>query len=119
MIASRGRVGETYLISGRNEWRNIDLVNELCRLLDAERPRADGRSYAEQIAFVTDRPGHDFRYAIDATKLETELQWRPARDLAQGLVETVRWYLANEPWWRRILSGAYRAERIGLMAGNS
>jgi dTDP-glucose 4,6-dehydratase len=113
-VARSGRVGETYVVSGRNEWRNIDLVRELCRVLDAERPRQDGASYAEQIAFVTDRPGHDFRYAIDATKIERELGWTPARTIEQGIGETIRWYLQNEAWWQRIISGAYRAERVGL-----
>jgi dTDP-glucose 4,6-dehydratase len=112
-VAQKGHVGETYLISGRNEYRNIDLVRTLCSVLDDEQPRADGESYASQIAFVKDRPGHDFRYAIDATKLEAELNWRASRRVEEGLRETVRWYLANEPWWRRILSGAYRAERVG------
>lgn len=114
-VAHRGRAGETYVISGRSERRNIDLVRDLCTVLDSERPRPDGRSYAEQIAFVTDRPGHDFRYAIDATKLETELGWRPSRSLEQGLRDTVRWYLDNEAWWQRILSGAYQAQRRGLL----
>ncbi len=113
-VATRGRVGETYLISGRSERRNIDVVRSLCAILDEERPRAGGGSYAEQIAFVTDRPGHDFRYAIDASKLESELGWRPTRTLEDGLRETVRWYLANAVWWQRILSGAYRAQRLGL-----
>jgi dTDP-glucose 4,6-dehydratase len=113
-IAERGRVGETYLISGQHECRNIDLVRSVCRILDAERPRSDGASYADQIAFVKDRPGHDFRYAIDSSKLQRELGWRPTRTLDDGVRETIRWYLANESWWRRILSGAYRAERVGL-----
>ncbi len=115
-VADRGRVGETYLISGRNEARNIDIVKSICSTLDAERPRADGRSYEEQIEFVADRPGHDFRYAIDASKLEQELGWIPSRTIAEGLVETVRWYLSNEDWWRRILSGEYAVERRGTSA---
>ncbi len=113
-VATRGRVGETYLISGRSEWRNIDLVHELCRILDDEQPRADGGSYASQIVFVPDRPGHDLRYAIDATKLETELGWRPTHTMANSLRDTVRWYLTHRGWWERILSGAYRAQRLGL-----
>ncbi len=113
-VARSGRIGETYLISGRSERRNIDLVHALCAALDAERPRVDGLSYTQQIAFVTDRPGHDFRYAIDATKLEQELGWVPTRKMGEGLLETVRWYLANESWWQRILSGDYRADRAGL-----
>ncbi len=115
-VATGGRVGETYLISGRSEVRNIDMVRAICRLLDATRPRHDGLSYETQIDFVRDRPGHDFRYAIDAAKLESELGWAPTQSIADGLRETVAWYLDNTVWWQRILSGAYRAERAGLAA---
>jgi dTDP-glucose 4,6-dehydratase len=94
--------------------RNIDLVRQLCACLDELRPRADGTSYAAQITFVTDRPGHDHRYAIDATHLEQSLGWRPTHSLTDGLRATVQWYLTNEAWWRRILSGDYRANRLGL-----
>ncbi|MCU0647909.1 MAG: dTDP-glucose 4,6-dehydratase [Gemmatimonadaceae bacterium] len=113
-VATAGRVGETYLVSGHNEARNLDLVHALCSHLDVLRPRADGQSYAAQITFVTDRPGHDFRYAIDASKLTRELGWQPAHTLTDGLAATVQWYLEHERWWQRILSGAYRADRIGL-----
>ena len=112
-ISTSGRLGETYLISGRSERTNIDVVNAVCAALDSARPRANGGSYAEQIQFVTDRPGHDFRYAIDASKLERDLGWEPTRDFSQGLAETVAWYLEHESWWQNILSGAYRTERIG------
>jgi dTDP-glucose 4,6-dehydratase len=114
LIATEGHPGETYLISGQNELRNLDLVRAVCTLLDEIRPRADGKPYSEQIMFVTDRPGHDFRYAIDAGKLERDLGWRPEHGIKEGLRATVIWYLENEPWWRRVLSGAYRTERIGL-----
>ena len=113
-VAERGRAGETYAVSGHNEQRNIDVVLAICAILDEERPRAGGQAHAELISFVTDRPGHDFRYAIDASKLETELGWRPAETFSSGLRRTVRWYLENETWWRRVLSGAYRTERLGL-----
>jgi dTDP-glucose 4,6-dehydratase len=113
-VATAGAVGDTYLISGRSEVRNIDLVRQLCACLDELRPRADGTSYAAQITFVTDRPGHDHRYAIDATHLEQSLGWRPTHSLTDGLRATVQWYLTNEAWWRRILSGDYRANRLGL-----
>lgn len=117
-IGTTGRVGETYLISGRSEVRNLELVRMLCDCLDELHPRAGGHHYAEQITFVADRPGHDHRYAIDAAKLERELGWRPAHTLPVGLRSTVQWYLTNETWWRSILSGAYRTERLGL-SGNT
>jgi dTDP-glucose 4,6-dehydratase len=112
-IASRGRAGETYLIGARAEIRNIDLVHAICRLLDRRRP--DGAPHTRLITFVPDRPGHDARYAIDPSKLERELGWRPRRQFRQGLAATVDWYLANEDWCRRA-SGAYRQQRLGAPA---
>jgi dTDP-glucose 4,6-dehydratase len=102
--ATRGAVGETYNIGASNEQRNIDLVWTLCGLLDELCPRSDGRSYAEQIEYVPDRPGHDFRYAIDAEKIRRELGWRPQHEWAAALRRTVEWYLANEEWWSPILN---------------
>jgi dTDP-glucose 4,6-dehydratase len=113
-VADRGKLGRTYLVSGHGEHRNIDIVRMICGLLDELRPRADGARYADQIAFVPDRPGHDFRYAIDASRIERELAWRPSHRMETGLRDTVQWYLDNEEWWQRILDGAYRAERAGL-----
>ncbi|MCC6245419.1 MAG: dTDP-glucose 4,6-dehydratase [Gemmatimonadaceae bacterium] len=115
-VALNGVRGETYLVSGRQEAKNIEVVHALCDTLDQLQPRTDGHSYRDQITFVADRPGHDFRYAIDASKLETSLGWRATRRMADGLRETVQWYLHNRPWWERILSGAYRADRQGLTA---
>jgi len=105
-VMGRGRLGETYLIGARNERRNIDLVHALCALLDELRPRAT--SYRELIEHVTDRPGHDFRYAVDPSKIERELGWRPAVAPHAGLRQTVQWYVANTEWLAAIASGTYR-----------
>ena len=96
------------------EW--LDVVRTICRLLDEARPRADGKSYADQIGFVADRPGHDMRYAIDASKLKAELGWEPAETFETGIAKTVRWYLYNETWWRNIQAKAYGGQRLGLKA---
>jgi len=106
-ILERGRAGHTYNIGGANERRNIDVVRTLCAILDRERPRASG-SYAAQIAFVKDRPGHDRRYAIDGSKLRAELGWAPAQTFESGLASTVRWYLDHAEWVEEVTSGAYR-----------
>ena len=107
-VLEAGRVGEVYNIGGRSEMPNIEVVRMLCAVLDRERPRVDGRSYAEQITFVKDRPGHDRRYAIDARKIESELGWQPRETFKSGIVKTVRWYLANQAWVRQVTSGEYR-----------
>ena len=108
-VLAAGAVGETYNVGGWNEKPNIEIVNTVCALLDELKPRADAQSYAQQIRFVTDRPGHDRRYAIDASKLERELGWRPAETFESGIRKTVEWYLANPDWVRDVQSGAYRA----------
>jgi dTDP-glucose 4,6-dehydratase len=117
---SKGKPGETYNIGGNNEMKNIDLVKLLCRILDEKvesgKLKAEmrkGSSFADQIAFVTDRPGHDLRYAIDATKIKNELGWEPKQDHESGFRKTVGWYLDNEAWWQAILSGDYQLERLG------
>ncbi len=112
-ILERGRPGETYNVGGDAEARNIDLVRAICTVLDEVRPR-EGGGYAELINFVTDRPGHDFRYAIDASKIKRELGWEPSMTLQEGLRATVEWYLDNEEWWRSIQQTGYRQERLGL-----
>jgi dTDP-glucose 4,6-dehydratase len=113
-VFEAGAPGETYLIGGRAERSNLQVVENICARLDQARPRADGRSYADQITFVADRPGHDHRYAIDPSKLERDLGWAPETAFEDGIGATVRWYLDNESWWRPILSGAYAGERLGV-----
>jgi len=112
-VATKGAPGHTYLLGGRAEHRNIDVVRTICRILDRLAPDKAG-SHERLITFVTDRPGHDHRYAIDCTKIERDLGWRPQTSFEQGLEQTVRWYLDNREWWQRIHSGAYRGERLGL-----
>ncbi|MBC2661978.1 dTDP-glucose 4,6-dehydratase [Novosphingobium flavum] len=113
LIAERGRPGETYNVGGRNERRNIDVVRRICAVLDRLVPGTTPRE--ELITYVTDRPGHDARYAIDATKLETELGWRAQEDFDSGIEKTVQWYLDNEWWWRP-LRDRYDGERLGLVS---
>ena len=107
-VLAGGRLGETYNVGGWNEKPNIDIVMTVCALLDELKPRADGTSYKTQIAYVTDRPGHDRRYAIDARKIERELGWKPAETFETGIRKTVEWYLANHGWVSNVQSGAYR-----------
>ena len=108
LVLERGAVGETYNIGGAKDIANIDVVKMLCEILDKVSPRNDGKGYAEQISFVTDRPGHDRRYAVDATKIASELGWRAKETFATGLAKTVAWYLDNREWTERVTSGAYR-----------
>jgi len=107
-VLEAGRLGEVYNVGGWNEKPNIEIVKTVCALLDELRPRADGKPYAEQISYVTDRPGHDRRYAIDARKLEAELGWKPAETFETGIRKTVEWYLANHEWVANVQSGAYK-----------
>lgn len=104
-----GTVGETYNVGGWNEMANLEVVELLCSTLDRLKPRPDGKSYAEQITFVKDRPGHDRRYAVDARKIESELGWKPKETFKSGLEKTVRWYLENQVWTQNVTSGAYRS----------
>lgn len=107
-VLDRGRVGQTYNIGGRSEKANLEVVHTVCDILNAEKPRKDGHSYREQITFVGDRPGHDRRYAMNATKVERELGWMPAETFETGIRKTVRWYLDNQKWVERVASGSYR-----------
>jgi dTDP-glucose 4,6-dehydratase len=107
-VLQAGLPGETYNIGGWNEKANIDIVHNVCALLDEMKPRQDGKKYSEQITFVTDRPGHDRRYAIDAHKIERDLGWKPAETFTTGIRKTVQWYLDNPDWVANVLSGAYR-----------
>jgi len=115
-VLAKGRVGETYNVGGNAEKQNIEVVKAICALLDERRPREDGKPRESQITFVADRPGHDRRYAIDASKLRDELGWEPKYTFERGLAETVDWYLANQDWVQRVLDGSYRLERIGVSA---
>lgn len=107
-VLEAGQLGETYNVGGWNEKANLDVVKTICGLLDELRPRTDGKTYAEQITYVTDRPGHDRRYAIDARKLERELGWKPAETFETGIRKTVEWYLNNPEWVNNVTSGSYR-----------
>jgi len=114
LVLRKGRPGETYNVGGDSERRNIDVVRGICHLLDEMLPNTATRPHEKLIQFVTDRPGHDARYAIDASKIKTELGWQPRHDFDAGLRSTVRWFLENRGWWERVMSGAYRGERLGL-----
>jgi dTDP-glucose 4,6-dehydratase len=111
-----GIPGETYLLGGGGERTNLEIVRQLCGILDARAPRPDGRAYAEQIVFVADRPGHDLRYAVDSSKARRELCWQPRESLESGLCATVAWYLDNAYWWRGVLADRYGGHRLGQPA---
>ncbi len=112
LVNEKGRHGETYNVGGHNERTNLEVVQTVCAILDELRPRAEGR-YADLITFVADRPGHDLRYAIDPTKLMTELGWKPLENFESGIRKTVQWYLDNEWWWKPIHEKRYAGERLG------
>ena len=117
-VILKGRLNNTYNIGGCNERKNIDIVHLLCKLLNELQPRKDGKKYEEQITFVEDRPGHDLRYAIDASKIKDELGWTPKQDHLSGFRKTVEWYLSNIEWTQKILDGSYQLERLGADKSN-
>jgi len=108
IVLENGVIGNTYNIGGSNEKTNLEVVTKLCDLLDELKPRDDGKSYKEQITFVKDRPGHDYRYAVDASKIMDELGWKPKETFETGLIKTIKWYLKNLPWVQNIESGSYK-----------
>ncbi|SLK11386.1 dTDP-glucose 4,6-dehydratase [Novosphingobium mathurense] len=116
-VFERGVPGESYNVGGNAERRNIEVVETICAVLDKLRPRGDGQGYASQITFVADRPGHDHRYAIDASKIRRELGWAPQVTFEEGIETTVRWYLQRSDWWQPLISDRYDTARLGLVTG--
>ena len=112
-VLQKGRIGETYNVGGKCEKPNIEIVDTICSILDRLRPRSNGEPYSNLKVFVTDRPGHDRRYAIDSTKIEQELGWFPREHFSSGLERTIQWYLENRQWCDDIASGTYQRERLG------
>tara|TARA_B100001250_G_scaffold32052_1_gene26214 strand:- start:4466 stop:5515 length:1050 start_codon:yes stop_codon:yes gene_type:complete len=114
LVLENGKIGETYNLGGNNEIKNIDIVQNICMILDKLKPRANKSSYKQLITYVEDRPGHDFRYAIDSSKIQKTLEWKPIESFETGIYKTIEWYLENEPWWRKIQKKYYNQERLGL-----
>ena len=114
LVLTKGQIGETYNIGGHNEKTNLAVVETLCHLLDELLPDSPHKPHAQLMTFVTDRPGHDLRYAIDANKIQQTLGWQPQETFTTGLRKTVQWYLENRQWWQRVRDGSYRGERLGL-----
>jgi dTDP-glucose 4,6-dehydratase len=115
-VFEKGEPGETYNVGGNSERKNIEVVTAICSILDRVRPKAEGK-YADQITYVTDRPGHDHRYAIDASKIRADLDWEPSVTFEQGIEKTVTWYLENQAWWQDILDARYSTQRLGVANG--
>ncbi|MFK0298092.1 dTDP-glucose 4,6-dehydratase [Brevundimonas sp. NPDC090276] len=116
-VFEKGQPGQTYNVGGNAEQKNIDVVTAICTILDQLRPRGDGQAYANQITYVADRPGHDQRYAIDASKISADLDWAPSVTFEEGIARTVRWYLENQGWWQDILDARYATQRLGVANG--
>jgi dTDP-glucose 4,6-dehydratase len=119
VVLEHGEVGQTYNVGGNSERRNIDVVRAICAALDELSPQSDGKSHEELVEFVQDRPGHDLRYAIDASKIRDTLGWSPAESFESGIAKTVRWYLDNRDWWQPIIDGTYQGQRLGLAVSAS
>ena len=115
-VLEKGKVGETYNIGGNNEIKNIDIVMTICKKMDQLVPRTNSEKYENLITYVTDRPGHDFRYAIDASKIRNKLNWQPKESFATGIEKTIQWYLENEPWWKAIQNNNYQQKRLGVVS---
>jgi len=114
-VVDKGELGETYNIGGNNEITNIQIVKNICNILDSETPLKSGRSYSEKIIFVEDRPGHDFKYAIDASKIKNKLGWKPNESFESGIKKTILWYMKNQGWWEKIQKTIYKQERLGII----
>ena len=114
-VLTNGGIGSTYNIGGNNEIQNIDIVKIICRKMDELSPRINGTKYEELITYVADRPGHDFRYAIDASKIENKLGWLPKESFETGIEKTILWYLDNKEWWESIQNNTYQQERLGVV----
>ena len=114
-IIEKGKIGETYNVGGNNEIHNIEIVITICSILDEIQPSANGNSYSDLITYVKDRPGHDFRYAIDSSKLKNELNWSPNETFESGIKKTINWYLENQSWWQDIQNNTYQQERLGVV----
>ncbi|NND96396.1 MAG: dTDP-glucose 4,6-dehydratase [Pirellulaceae bacterium] len=119
LVAERGVPGETYNVGGDNERRNIDMVHSLCNIMDNLRPRSSGQPYADLITYVADRPGHDFRYAIDSSKIHRQLGWTPSHAFDENLQRTIDWYLQHQSWWQNIIDGSYQLQRLGQTTDGS
>ena len=115
MVIEKGQLGETYNIGGNNEITNIQIVKHICSILDKETPLRSGKSFSERIVFVDDRPGHDYRYAIDSSKIKENLGWEPLETFETGIEKTISWYIDNKTWWGKIHENIYKQERLGLI----
>ena len=114
LLGSKGAIGQTYMLGGNAEQTNLEIVTQLCQILNKHSPKSDGKNYVDLIEFVDDRPGHDLRYAIDTTQTSTEIGWEPLTSLKEGLDHTVQWYLNNKDWWQGIQDAKYDGKRLGL-----